>query len=182
LLTRSYHRKPFPVTAKQLRYLIERKYIDFPSISKKEIWDKSKFDTAAKCFALIPVINLLANTIARYPQGLPVTPLEVFTLSFLPPSLGTIFFTLSKPLNVSSPVELKTQKTIREILVESGDAARDPYSNTPLDFVETVVYQSSSWSEKVHCFTLRQGLQTRPMQRKEVFLSFCSALPSLPRE
>lgn len=107
-----YHRNPFPVTAKQLRYLIERNYIDFPLISKKGTWDKSKFDTAAKCFALIPVINLLANTIARYPQGLPVTPLELFTLSFLPPSLGTIYFTLSKPLNVSSPVELKAQKTV----------------------------------------------------------------------
>jgi len=166
VLTRSRNSKPFPVTAKQLKFLIEKKYIDFPSISKKEIWDKSEFDTTAKCFALIPVINLLANTIARYPQKLPVTPLEVFTLSFLPPSLGSIFFTLKKPLNVSSPVELKTSKTMSEILVESGDAARDPFRNTPLDFIETVIYQSSSWNEKLHRFILRQGLQTRPMQRE----------------
>ena len=40
--------KPIPVDAEQLFYLIERKHVDYPSLSKEEIDDKSKTDTVAR--------------------------------------------------------------------------------------------------------------------------------------
>lgn len=42
---------PFPVTARQIYYLIEKGHLEPPSISKKEIWDKSKADAFAKMIA-----------------------------------------------------------------------------------------------------------------------------------
>ena len=34
----------FPVTARQIQYLVEKKYMDVPDISEDEIFDKSKAD------------------------------------------------------------------------------------------------------------------------------------------
>lgn len=42
---------PFPVTAKQVHYLVQQRYLPIPKITKKEIWDKSKADMFAKIVA-----------------------------------------------------------------------------------------------------------------------------------
>ena len=38
----------FPVDAEQLHYLIDKKYIDYPDISKEDIDDKNKADGLAR--------------------------------------------------------------------------------------------------------------------------------------
>ena len=40
--------EPIPVDAEQLFYLIERKHVNYPSLSKEEIEDKSKTDSVAR--------------------------------------------------------------------------------------------------------------------------------------
>lgn len=40
--------QPIPVDAEQLFYLIERKHVDYPALTKEEIDDKSKTDTVAR--------------------------------------------------------------------------------------------------------------------------------------
>ena len=45
----------FPVTAAQLHYLILQRYLPAPTISKREIWDKSKADLFAKAVVIFQV-------------------------------------------------------------------------------------------------------------------------------
>ncbi len=40
--------QPIPVDAEQLFYLIERKHVDYPALTKEEIDDKSKTDSVAR--------------------------------------------------------------------------------------------------------------------------------------
>ena len=42
---------PLPITAKQVHYLVESKYIPMPCVSKAEIWDKGKADRFTKYVA-----------------------------------------------------------------------------------------------------------------------------------
>jgi hypothetical protein len=51
--------KPIPVDAEQLFYLIERKHVDYPSLSKEEIDDKSKTDTVARLVKCRHVIGAI---------------------------------------------------------------------------------------------------------------------------
>jgi len=46
---------PFPVTAKQIHYLVQKEYMHVPGITRKEIWDKSKgiCSREARLFALL---------------------------------------------------------------------------------------------------------------------------------
>ncbi len=42
--------EPIPLDAEQLFYLVERKYVEFPKISKDEIDDKDKSDGLSRLF------------------------------------------------------------------------------------------------------------------------------------
>ncbi|KAG8528955.1 uncharacterized protein KY384_006644 [Bacidia gigantensis] len=55
---------PFPVTAKQIHYLVEQGHLAAPTITKKEILDKSKADRLAKVIAGSQAIWLVAEVIA----------------------------------------------------------------------------------------------------------------------
>ena len=39
---------PFLVNSRQLTYLVEHQYMEYPDITAEEIWDKSKADTLAR--------------------------------------------------------------------------------------------------------------------------------------
>jgi hypothetical protein len=45
--------KAFPVTSKQVHWLVKKNYIDLPPVTAKEIEDKSKADTFAKAVTII---------------------------------------------------------------------------------------------------------------------------------
>lgn len=50
--------QPIPVDAEQLFYLIDRKHVDYPALSKEEIEDKSKTDSVARFATLRPITGL----------------------------------------------------------------------------------------------------------------------------
>jgi len=87
---------PFPITAKQVHYLLETKYIPMPSISKAEIWDKSKADRFAKYVACFQAGWLVLQVTARAVQHLPVTLLELSTIALISCSGATFFFWFCK--------------------------------------------------------------------------------------
>ncbi|MCJ1353883.1 MAG: hypothetical protein MMC33_003870 [Icmadophila ericetorum] len=157
--------RAFPITAKQLQYLVRQDFLDIPTISEKEIWDKSKADKFAKTVAILQATWLATQIIIRAVEHLPITPLELFSLALAFTSLSTQWFWLSKPLNVASPTTLTPKTSIAAILIQAGDAAKEPFRTSPLDFVERDIYQSSIWSTTVLSWILCRGLQTRPMQR-----------------
>lgn len=168
----------FPVTAKQIHYLVEAKYIPMPTISKAEIWDKSNADRFAKYVACFQAGWLVLQVTARAVQHLPVTLLELSTVALISCAGPTFFFWFCtfpvlipsfgyqadqhavKPLNVETPTILLSDYSVADILIEAGDAAQIPFKDTPLDFVEGRLYTSSQMP--LHRLW---GVQQRPLPR-----------------
>ena len=157
----------FPITARQLKYLIQKSYLSLPTISEKEIWDKSKADKVAKILAIFQTSWLGTQTLARAIQHLPITPLELFTLAVALNLLSTLWLWLNKPLDVGSPTVLTLDTSIAVILAQAGRIVKEPCRDTPLDFIESEIYQSRSWNERVLHWILHQGIQSRPMLRTD---------------
>ena len=150
----------FPITAMQVHYLVQKGYLPAPSITKKEIWDKSKADMFAKTVAGFQAAWLVTQVIARAIQHLSVTLLELSTVALIPCTGAALLFWFNKPLNVDTPTDLKLKFSIAEILVRAGDAAGTPYQDTPLDFIEANLYTSSQMP-----FSRYWGVQERPLPR-----------------
>lgn len=151
---------PFPITAKQVHYLVQQGYLSMPNISKEEIWDKSKADMFAKIVASFQAAWLVAQTIARAIQHLPVTLLELSTVALITCTGAALFFWFWKPLNVETPTTLTLEISVAEVLVQAGDKAEKPFQDTPLDFIESNLYTSSQMPLGKYW-----GVQERPLPR-----------------
>ncbi len=150
----------FPITAKQVHYLVQKGYMSIPKITKEEIWDKSKADMFAKAIASFQAIWLVAQVIARGVQHLPVTLLELSTVALIMCTGATLFFWFWKPLNVDTPTTLVLDVAIAEVLLQARDKAKSPFRDTPLDFIEPNLYTSSQMP-LARCW----GVQERPLPR-----------------
>ena len=150
----------FPITAKQVHYLVQQRYLPLPNITKKEIWDKSKADMFAKVVAGFQAGWLVAQVIARAIQHLAVTLLELSTVALITCTGAALFFWFNKPLNVETPTNLQLEFGIAEILVRAGESAKAPFRDTPLDFIEPNIYTSSQMP-LAGCW----GVQERPLPR-----------------
>ena len=152
--------RTFPVTAKQMHYLIARKYLPAPTISREEIWDKSKADFFAKCVATLQVGWFVAQIIGRAIGGLPITLLELSTVALITCSVATFYFWYFKPLDVDIPTYLDIDVSMAEILITAGEATKTPWQNTPLDFIEPLAYTSSQLP-----LSSFWGVRERPLPR-----------------
>ncbi|EIM80033.1 uncharacterized protein STEHIDRAFT_68897 [Stereum hirsutum FP-91666 SS1] len=94
------------LTAQGVSYLIDKDPDSIPDISSKEVRDKSKHDSLAKCLALIQVLWFSAECLTRLAQNLPVSLLELNT--FVHTLFALITYTLwwKKPFNVDVPTTL----------------------------------------------------------------------------
>ncbi|KAK5172746.1 uncharacterized protein LTR77_002866 [Saxophila tyrrhenica] len=155
----------FPITAKQLHYLVNHRYVSLPAMSRDEIWDKSKADGVAKTMAFSQSGWLIAQTIGRGVQRLPITPFEISSLALICSSMTTLWFWWHKPLDVRTATVLDTTASVVDILREGGEAAKEPFLDTPLDFIEGRVYMSSKWSRHVLRWIRAVRLQKRPLDR-----------------
>ena len=154
---------PFPINSNQLIYLIKEGYTGFPSTTEKEIWDKSKADGFAKLLACFQTAWFVIQVIGRAIQHLPITTLELTTLSFVICTLAMYYQWANKPLDVESPTIINIEATTAEILIKAGPAASAPYSWTPLDFIDN---QSPSWLTEVQPhLRFRRGPRQRPLPR-----------------
>lgn len=73
------------------------------SLRKEDIADKSKADALVKIIALSQVANLLTQCIGRAIQNLPVTPLEIATVAYVPIAALTYIAWWSKPQDIAVP-------------------------------------------------------------------------------
>lgn len=121
---------PFPLNATQLHWLICHEYVEFPEVTKREIWDKSKQDTFTKVITAFQVSYLVIQCAARAVQKLTITTLELNALAIVVCSLMTSYAWLHKPADVHSPLHIYSSKTIEEIIGNRG------WDLTPLDFVD----------------------------------------------
>lgn len=153
---------PFPINATSLFYLYTEGWLDLPNITREEIWDKGKADLFAKCFAFVQTGWLLCEIIGRAAQKLPITPIELFTIAFVIPTIATQYFWANKPQNVGAPIAIKVEWPIADVLRKAGDAAPQPYVDTPLDFVEKPAWDG--WKRRQNLLHFG-GLEKRPLAR-----------------
>jgi len=162
----------FPINSKQLYYLVQQRYISLPEIDVREISDKSKADTVAKTVTFFQSFWLLCQCLGRWEQNLALTTLELSAVAIVVCTIGTFICWLHKPLDVRVPLILQIEHTISDILINGGDAARKPYWQTPLDFIDNL---GPSWSANImphiHLPSLNgvkpagTGPSERPIQR-----------------
>jgi hypothetical protein len=57
--------KPFPLNATQLHWLVQHRYIEYPSVSRREIWDKLKQDTFTKVITAFQVSYLISSNVVQ---------------------------------------------------------------------------------------------------------------------
>jgi len=127
---------PFPVDTQQVLYLIREGYIRFPDVDKETILDKNKADGFARVIMILQTTWFLLQVVARAVQHLAVSTLELAVLGFVFCTYISTFLWWKKPLDVGTPIILKTEFSIADILVKAGDQAKDPYDLTPLDFAD----------------------------------------------
>ena len=127
----------FPINAAQLSYLLAEGYISVPSLTKDEIWDKSKADSFAKIMACGQIGWLVLQCVGRAIQRLPITPLELATVGFAIPSLATFALWFEKPVDVDTPTRISVADTTEELL-ERLSPRIYRWWQTPLDFINAV--------------------------------------------
>ncbi|KAI8952077.1 hypothetical protein F4801DRAFT_541856 [Xylaria longipes] len=155
---------PFPVTAKQMLYLLSHNYIDTPTITQLDIQDKSKADGLAKALTFFQSGWLMLRFLGRAAQGLSITPFELFTAAVVLCSLVSLCLWWHKPLNVREPTVVRSKCNMATILAAASEA-KMPYVDTPLDFIEPDIYWSRKWCPAALNFVLKHELQTRPINR-----------------
>lgn len=153
----------FPVNSKQLYWLIKQGYVDYPKMTAKEVWDKSKADGFQKSLTCLQTGWFIIQILGRAIQHLPITTLEITTLSFVLCTLIMVSQWANKPLDVESPTVITSNTSLAQILIRAGSAASEGYKQTPLDFIDN---QSPSWLTEVQPhLRFRTGPQMRPLPR-----------------
>ncbi|KAK3302913.1 uncharacterized protein B0T15DRAFT_568666 [Chaetomium strumarium] len=107
---------PFPTNATSIHHLCSQKRIELPDISRDNVWDRSKADHFAKCVALTQV-----------GQQLTVTPLEVFTVAFVVPSIN-----VAEPTVIRKPAWDGWRR--RPSLLHFGGLKKRPLTRIPNDY------------------------------------------------
>lgn len=140
---------PFPVDAKQLLFLVEQGYVEYPEITRDDIDDRNKSDgfarwvlimilmevnalllmTMIRFIAVCQAVWLLLNCILRGAQGLALTTLELTTISFVIVFFATSFCWYYKPQDITSTttvtlaVDISTiQKKVNHASSTGGNA------------------------------------------------------------
>ncbi|KAF2791675.1 hypothetical protein K505DRAFT_363593 [Melanomma pulvis-pyrius CBS 109.77] len=150
-------KQPFPLNATQLHWLVINTFVEYPSITRKEVWDKSKQDTFTKAITAFQVTYLIIQCIARILQGLAITTLELNAVAIVVGSLMTSYAWLHKPADVQTPVHIHSANTLAEITLN-----RD-WRITPLDFIDE---NGPGYSVNVQPFMKMPVISSeRPIQR-----------------
>lgn len=155
--------KPFPIHGLHIIYLLKEGYLNLPEITSQEISDKSKANILAKVLVCLQTGWFVVQCFGRLAQGLPLTALELVTISYVWCTWAIYAQWLKKPLDVTAPTILRTQASIADILRKAGSEASEPYRQTPLDFVWD---GRVSWTLDVQPFLhFRLDPRERPMPR-----------------
>jgi hypothetical protein len=159
----------FPIDAKQTHYLVAKKHIQCPRVTKKDIQDRDKVDVLLRILIVCQISWFVVNCIARGAQGLAMTTLELSTISFIFCTFGTAVFWFHKPADVQTPIVILCDIPVSEILRLAGGEAREPYNHTPLDFVSRREWTwTLSWNffrNKLRLVGVHLRPTTRPMPR-----------------
>ena len=159
----------FPVDSEQLAYLVERKYLQYPAVNKEIIEDRNKSDGFARLITSVQITWFFIQCLGRWGQRLTLSTLEIVTFATILASLNILFFWYHKPLDVETPVILRIDSRIADILNDAGDRAREPYTRTPLDFLKSPPASTSLvapfWFGMGVMFSFDKESKSRPIRR-----------------
>jgi hypothetical protein len=102
-----------PVAWQDVGKLLKNKQITLPT--EAEIRDKSKSDSFAKILVLIQTLWFVVQCIARRPERLPTTELEIVTLAYATISFGMFIAWWDKPLNVECPIRVTQELKVGNV-------------------------------------------------------------------
>jgi len=154
---------PFPIHGLHLVYLVKEGYMTLPSMTSDEIADKSKADVLTKALVCLQTGWFVVQCFGRSHQGLPLTSLELTTVSYVWCTWAIYSQWLSKPLDIAAPTYLDIKASTAEMLLQAGPEAAEPYRQTPMDFVFDGRH---SWTLDVQpLLHFRVGPRERPMPR-----------------
>lgn len=130
------NRTYFSLNAEQVLYLVRHGYVpvDEVLLDIKHIEDKNKGDGLSRAVAVCQMLWFTISTISRALEGLAITTFEMLALGFTVETFGIYYFWYSKPLDVRSPVYLRPETSLKQILEDAGRTPEQPYDRTPLDF------------------------------------------------
>lgn len=133
-----------PISGHQVAFLVKKRYIQYPAIKEKEIWDKNKADSFARALTIIQISWFSVQCFARCAQQLGLTTLELTTLSFIFCTVQTLFFWFHKPLDVEEPIELHCSTPLHDIIrKEANEQSPKRYLQTPLDCLNPPISRTS---------------------------------------
>jgi len=159
---------PFPIDAKQLHYLVSRRYLKLPILDHRVIEDKNKVDGLLRTITLCQITWFVISVIGRWAQQLVVTTAELTTVSFILCSLGTAFCWWHKPADAVLAEVLESDISINDILQAEGQTS-DGWKSTPLDFVSrNEWWWSRCWANFVNILRnmrLTFGSDVKPIDR-----------------
>jgi len=112
---------------KTLKELDEAGEIEWPTITEKEIQDRSKADIFSKGIVLLQTTWFIVQCISRFATKLAVTELEVVTLAFAVLNAITYWLWWDKPSDVrcAVPVYLKSAEESSSLKISEAHRQRD---------------------------------------------------------
>lgn len=159
----------FHVDSEQLAYLVEKNYLRYPAIDKETIRDQNKADGFARLITSVQITWFFVQCLVRWQQRLPLSTLEITTFATILATLNSLFFWYHKPLDVETPIILRMENCIADVLIDAGDGARKPYSRTPSDFIKSPPTSTSIvapfWFGLGMVFNFDKELCSRPLKR-----------------
>ncbi|KAF8508095.1 hypothetical protein BU17DRAFT_56908 [Hysterangium stoloniferum] len=99
------------LTPKGFERLLGAGKIEFPTIAKEEIQDRSKGDALSKGVVIVQTTWFIIQCIARKAQGLDTTQIELLTLALATLNGVMYFLWWNKPLDVRCPVPVRMLET-----------------------------------------------------------------------
>ncbi|KXX73306.1 hypothetical protein MMYC01_210452 [Madurella mycetomatis] len=164
--------QPIPLDGEQLFYLVKRKYVEYPNVTKQELDDRDKSDGLSRLITVFQATWFVVSVIARGIQGLTITTIEITTLSFVVILFGTSWYWKDKPSCVETTILLKSSVHIDDIIGSGGSCATRPYYHTPLDFISrhesalNVMWQYyNELARKIWFSPFTRPVRTRPWNR-----------------
>lgn len=129
----------FPINAHQVHYLVKNGFLDFPTIKRETLQDKNKADAFVRILTSVQIFWYALQCIGRAVQHLAVSMLELDVVAIVLCTFPTFYFWFHKPLDVDTTETLHLVGSLRlsDVLALAGDAAKQPFKSTPLDFINS---------------------------------------------
>ncbi|KAI1419447.1 hypothetical protein F5Y12DRAFT_793767 [Xylaria sp. FL1777] len=129
----------FPI--KQLHYLVKHDHVDFPNMKAMAIDERNTTDTLSNLVTIWQVIWYSVAEIQRTRDGLPMTTLELTSLSFVVMMIATSICWFRKPsITIPQSIPTKNGKLIYKIRADAKEQTHpglniEVWYRTPLDFI-----------------------------------------------